>query len=110
MAGRWTPDRVFAAGAYSFTSSQGDVVPTPFSPSGTAATRSSSGSSTRPWTGWPTGAARTTSRVLHVPWYGFLWAEIYNGSEMETLPGYSWSSWLEGHKRMADIALVVRRT
>jgi hypothetical protein len=105
MAGRWTPDRVFAAGAYSFTSRAGDVIPTPFAPNGTPGNPVFEREFDKT-VAWLAGWSRDHDvALLHVPWYGFLWAEIYNGDEIEALPGYSWASWLEGHRRLADIAL-----
>jgi hypothetical protein len=105
MAGRWTPDRVFAAGAYSYTSNAGDKMPAPFAPNGTPGNpvfEREYGATVAWLASW--SRAHDVS-VLHVPWYGFLWAEIYNGDEVEALPGYSWESWLEGHSRLAAIAL-----
>ena len=105
MAGRWTPDRVFAAGAYSFTSKAGDTMPAPFAPNGTAGNPvfEREFDETVAWLAdW---SREHDVSVLHVPWYGFQWAEIYNGDEIEALPGYSWASWLEGHRRLAEVAL-----
>ena len=105
MAGRWTPDRVFEAGASSFVSAAGDVVPTPFGADGSPGNPVFEREFDK-----AVGMLAAWSRahdvhVLHLPWYGFLWAEIYNGSELEALPGYSWEAWLEGHRRLAEIAL-----
>ncbi len=105
MAGRWTPDRVFNDGAYSFTSAAGDTMPAPFAPNGTAGNpvfEREFGETVTWLADW--SRAHDVS-VLHVPWYGFQWAEIYNGSEIEALPNYSWTSWLEGHRRLAEVAL-----
>lgn len=105
MAGRWTPRSVFEEGAHSFVSAAGDVVPTPFGPDGSPGNpvfERAFGEAVGTLAQWSRAHG---VHVLHVPWYGFLWAEIYNGTELEALPGYSWTAWLEGHRRLAEIAL-----
>ena len=105
MAGRSTPERVFTAGAHYFTSSKGEKIPAPFAATGTAGNPAFEKEFEKTVAGLADWSRDHGVSVLHVPWYGFQWAEIYNGAEIESATGYSWSSWLEGHRRLAAIAL-----
>ena len=104
MAGRHTPERVFAAGAYYYLSPAGEKIPTPFRKDGT-------------WGNpvfeqeYEAHVARLASwarahgvREIHLPWYGNMWAEIDNGADIQAAPGYSFEAWLAGHKRLVTIA------
>ena len=105
MAGRFTPARVFAAGAYSYVTRDGVRMPQPFSPTGQAGNpvfEREFQATVEQLAAWSRAHG---VKVLHLPWYGFLWAEIYNDEEVERQPGYSWNAWLEGHKRLAQIGL-----
>jgi hypothetical protein len=35
---------------------------------------------------------------LHLPWWGQDWAELNNGIEVRSLPGYSYKRWLDAHE------------
>jgi hypothetical protein len=105
MAGRYTPGRVFGAGAYSYTSSHGYKMPCPFNPA--------TGKGGNPVyekyfretvTRLATWCRVNGVRTMHLPWYGFLWAEIYNGDELEKVKNYTFEAWLAGHRKVAQIA------
>lgn len=104
MAGRHTPARVFDTGAYYYRSASGERIPKPFSDSGVAGNPVFE----RAWEAQVKLLAAYSRqhgmRVLHVPWYGKLWAEIDNGDEVRAARGYSFEAWLEGHRRLINIA------
>ncbi len=104
MAGASTPARVFAAGAFHYPNAAGKPVPTPFSPSGKAGNpvfESEYESLVKRLAKWSAGHG---ARVMHLPWYGYQWAEIYNGPDVQQARGYSYEAWLAGHKRLLTIA------
>jgi hypothetical protein len=105
MAGRHTPARVFEAGAHAFVSAAGDVIPKPFGDDGTAGNPVFEQEFDRTVGVLATWARANGVRLLHLPWYGFAWAEIYNGDEIQAAPGYSYTAWLEGHTRLIALAL-----
>jgi hypothetical protein len=107
MAGRFTPARVYAAGAYSYVTRDGVRMPQPFSPTGQAGNPVFEREFKATVTKLAAWSRAHGVKVLHLPWYGFLWAEIYNDEEVERQRGYSWNAWLEGHKRLAQIGLNV---
>jgi hypothetical protein len=103
MAGRHTPDAVFDAGSPSYTVG-GQRVPTPFFPDGSPNTVFESY--------FEAEVAHLAAycrghgiRLLHLPWYGQDWAELNNGTEVRSQPGYSQSAFIRAHERLIDIAL-----
>ena len=105
VAGRYTPKRVFDDGAYSYVNKAKERIPEPFSPTGAAGNpvfERAYAAAVDKIASWSRAHG---VGLMHVPWCGFQWGEIYNGSEIESRPGYSWAAWLEGHKRLAKIAL-----
>jgi len=103
LAGRWTPKRVFDAGAYSFVTRGGQRVPKPFSDSGRAGNpvfEREFDAMVAKLTSW---ARANSVSLVHLPWYGYQWAEIYNGKEVKSARGYSYSAWLAGHKKLVQL-------
>jgi hypothetical protein len=105
MAGRHTPARVFAAGAYSYVDSAGARVPKPFSNTGVAGNPVFEAEYDKTVARLAAWSRSHGVRELHLPWYGHLWAEIDNGDEIRATPGYSFAAWLQGHQRLIDIGL-----
>jgi hypothetical protein len=105
MAGRFTPARVFAAGAYSYVDQKGDRVPKPFSDNGTAGNPVFELEYQKLVTTLATWSRNHGVSLLHLPWYGHLWAEIDNGAEMQATKGYSVDAWTQGHLNLLDIGL-----
>jgi hypothetical protein len=102
MAGRSTPARVFQAGAPSYTVS-GSQVPTPFNKDGSpdAIFEHAFQEQVAAMAAW---CRRNSVHILHLPWYGELWSEYYNGPAVVAAPGYSYASWLTAHEHLATIA------
>lgn len=103
MAGRYTPQWVFDSGSPSYTVN-GEQVPTPFFSDG------------RPNTVFESAFGGLVSylaqysrsrgvKLLHLPWYGQDWAELNNGAEVRSEPGYSESAFIDAHERLLDIAI-----
>ena len=44
-------------------------------------------------------------KLLHLPWYGQVRAELNNGIEVRSEPGYSESALINAHERLLDIAI-----
>jgi hypothetical protein len=105
MAGRWTPARVFRAGAYYYVNSAGEKVPKPFSDAGVAGNPVFEAAYDRAVARMAAWSRSHGVRLLHLPWYGQKWAEIDNGEEIQQSRGYSFAAWLAGHKRLIDIGL-----
>jgi hypothetical protein len=42
-------------------------------------------------------------RLLHVPTYGMLWAEIANNDELQAMTGYSTSAFVDAHNELLDL-------
>jgi hypothetical protein len=108
MAGRSTPARVFREGAYYYTSG-GNKIPKPFSDAGRAGNpvfERNYKAVVQKLRVWSRGKG---VKILHLPWYGYQWAEIYNGSAVQNARGYSYNAWLKGHLRLLDIGLAAGR-
>ena len=105
MAGRSTPARVFDAGAYSYVDQKGDRIPKPFSDSGTAGNPVFELEYQKLVSRLATWSRNHGVTLLHLPWYGHLWAEIDNGAEMQATKGYSLAAWTTGHLHLLDIGL-----
>jgi hypothetical protein len=105
MAGRWTPARVFSAGAHSYVNASGERIPKPFSNAGVAGNPVFEREYDRAVAGLAAWSRAHDVALLHLPWYGQKWAEIDNGEEIQAAPGYSFEAWLAGHKRLIDIGL-----
>jgi hypothetical protein len=104
MAGRWTPARVFDAGAYFYVNTAGERVPKPFSDTGVAGNPVFEREFEKAVARLAAWARERDVRLLHLPWYGQKWAEIDNGDEIRAARGYSLESWIAGHERLIDIA------
>jgi hypothetical protein len=105
MAGRDTPARVFNLGAYSYVDSAGQRIPKPFSDSGVAGNpvfEQEYRAMVSSLAAWSRGHG---VRLLHLPWYGHLWAEIDNGAEIQGAQGYSEAAWAAGHLALLGIGL-----
>lgn len=105
MAGRHTPSRVFNAGAYSYVDSKGERIPKPFSDNGQAGNpvfEREYEDMVASLAGW---SQANGVRLVHLSWYGHLWAEIDNGTEIQQSRGYSLNAWATGHLRLLDIGL-----
>ena len=104
LAGRWTPKRVFDAGAYSFVTRGGQRVPKPFSDSGRAGNpvfEREFDAVVAKLVAW---ARKNSVSLVHLPWYGYLWAEIYHGEDLQATSGYSYAAWLAAHKKLVQLA------
>lgn len=102
LAGRSTPARVFREGAYYYTAN-GERIPKPFSDSGRGGNpvfQRNYKAVVMKLAAW---AERKKVRMLHLPWYGYRWAEIYNGSAVRAARGYSERAWLKGHLKLVRI-------
>jgi hypothetical protein len=103
MAGRFTPQWVFDSGSPSYTVN-GDRVPTPFFSDGSPNTVFESA-----YGGLVTYLAQYSRsrgiKLLHLPWYGQDWAELNNGIEVRSEPGYSEANLINAHERLLDIAI-----
>jgi hypothetical protein len=105
MAGRWTPPRVFSAGAYFYVNSAGERIPKPFNDAGVAGNPVFEAAYDKAVARMAAWSRAHGVRLLHLPWYGHKWAEIDNGEEIQQARGYSLGAWLAGHKRLIDIGL-----
>jgi hypothetical protein len=104
MAGRSTPARVFNEGAYYYTSG-GEKIPKPFSNSGRPGNpvfERNYKAVVKKLKVWSHGKR---VKLLHLPWYGYQWAEIYNGSAVQSARGYSYHAWLKGHLKLLRIGM-----
>jgi len=104
MAGRWTPQRVFNAGCpYYLKSGTNEKVPRPFKADGTPNTVFE-----YEWNAFvgklEAWCRNRGIRLMHLPWYGQDWAELNHGAEVRALQGYNYANWLNGHKRLMDLA------
>jgi hypothetical protein len=105
MAGRHTPARVFDLGAYFYIDSNGQRVPKPFSDSGVAGNpvfEQQYQAMVNTLGAWSRSHG---VRLLHLPWYGHMWAEIDNGNEIRAASGYSVDAWTAGHLALLDIGM-----
>ncbi|MDH7571404.1 MAG: hypothetical protein QHJ73_17645, partial [Armatimonadota bacterium] len=104
MAGRHTPARVFALGCPSYRNERGEAVPAPVLPDGLPNVVFE-----REYDRFVGRLARWCRangvRLLHLPWYGQEWAELYHGREVRALPGYTYDNWLRAHRRLLEIGL-----
>jgi hypothetical protein len=105
MAGRWTPERVFDAGSPYYLV-DGQKVPTPFTSAGGPNTvfENAYEGEVHSLVTW---CRNNGVHLLHLPWYGQNFAELNNGREVRSAPGYTYAAWLGGHERLFDIALKV---
>lgn len=113
MAGRWTPQHRLDAmdsagggsGSYTYLAS-GERVPKPFRSNGTAgnpvfeAAYQAIHAHIKAWS----ATNGNCIKILHMPWYGWKWAEIMHGTEITLEPGYSYAAWRDGHYALIDIA------
>ena len=108
MAGRSTPARVFREGAYYYTAG-GNKIPKPFSNSGRAGNpvfERNYKSVVKKLSSW---SHDHHVKLLHLPWYGYQWAEIYNGSAVQSASGYSYGAWKKGHLKLVKLGLAATR-
>ncbi len=104
MAGRWVPQRMFTNGCPFFLNTEGEKVPYPFNTDGSpnAVFETEYDLMASKLAAW----CRTNGvRIMHMPWYGKDWAELYNGQEIQKMTGYSVSRFIQSHERLMDIAL-----
>ncbi len=104
LAGRSTPARVFNEGAYSYTAG-GDKIPKPFSDSGVAGNPVFERNYKAIVTKLAAWSRTNGAKLLHLPWYGYQWAEIYNGNAVKGARGYSYDAWMKGHLKLVDIGV-----
>lgn len=114
MAGRYTPERLYEAGCRalvvdgngSFNDRPGAAmkVPVPFNEDGSPNVifEREYEKAVAKLAGW---CRANGVRLLHLPWYGGLWDEVYHSREIRALPGYSYANWLEAHRRLLDLGL-----
>jgi hypothetical protein len=103
MAGRFTPQWVFDSGSPSYNVN-GEEVPTPFFPDGSANTvfESAYGG----LVSYLANYSRSRGvQLLHLPWYGQDWAELNNGAEVRAQSGYSEERLTAAHERLLDLAI-----
>lgn len=110
MAGRHTPERIFANGCpfYTVPGYRGrggpNKVPAPMQPDGSA-----NAVFERHYDLYVEKLARwchsNNVHLLHLAWYGQDWAELNHGKEVRALPGYSYNRWFAAHTRLIDIGL-----
>lgn len=103
MAGHFTPQWVFDSGSPSYIVN-GDEVPTPFFPDGSSNTvfEAAYGG----LVSYLADYSRSRGvQLLHLPWYGQDWAELNNGAEVRSQPGYSEAALIAAHERLLDIAI-----
>jgi hypothetical protein len=104
MAGRYTPKRVFDAGAYSYVAATGDRMPKPFSNTGAAGNPVFEREFDAVVARLVNWARNNSVSLVHLPWYGYLWAEIYHGEDLQATSGYSYAAWLAAHKKLVQLA------
>jgi hypothetical protein len=105
MAGRHTPEPVFADGCRFYRSERSrEKVPAPFLEDGSPnlVFEKHYEVLVSRLAGW----CRTNQvRLLHLAWYGQEWAELNHGKEVRALKGYTYENWLRAHQRLLDIGL-----
>jgi hypothetical protein len=106
MAGSSTPARVFNEGAYYYTAGT-KKMPKPFSNTGVAGNPVFERNFQAVVTKLAAWSRANGVKVLHLPWYGYQWAEIYNGTDLQAAKGYSYDAWLKGHLKLLDMGLAV---
>ena len=104
LAGQNTPARVFNEGAYFYTV-DGKKVPKPFSDTGAVGNPVFERNYQAAVTKLATWSRNNGVKILHLPWYGYKWAEIYNGNTVQAAKGYSQDAWMKAHMRLLDIGL-----
>ena len=104
VAGRSTPARVFKEGAHYYRSG-GDKIPKPFSNSGKPGNPVFQSNYRDVVTKLANWSRNNGVKLLHLPWYGYRWAEIYNGSAVKATKGYSYRAWRRGHFKLLKIGL-----
>ena len=106
MAGTSTPARVFNEGAHYFTVGT-KKIPKPFSNTGVPGNPVFERNFQAVVTKLAAWSRANGVKVLHLPWYGYQWAEIYNGTDLQATKGYSYDAWLKGHLKLLDMGLAV---
>ncbi len=112
MAARYTPQSVYNNGGYYYLSDlnkngtveSSERVPVPFSPAGAAGNPEFEKAYEQHVAKLAAWSRANGVRMMHMSWYGYLWDEIDN-QYVRSAPGYNRDAWLEGHKRLVDIAL-----
>jgi hypothetical protein len=106
MAGASTPARVFNEGAYYYTAGT-KKMPKPFSNTGVAGNPVFESNFKVVVTKLAAWSRANGVKLLHLPWYGYKWAEIYNGTDLQATKGYTYDAWLKGHLKLLDMGLAV---
>jgi len=109
MAGQSTPARVFNEGAHYYTVGT-KKVPKPFSNTGVVGNPVFERNFQAVVTKLAAWSRANGVKVLHLPWYGYKWAEIYNGTDLQAAKGYSYDAWLKGHLKLLNMGLAVSGT
>jgi len=104
MAGRHTPGRVFDAGAHHYLNESNQRVPKPFANNGTGGNPVFEREYERLTNQLADWSRLNGVHLLHMSWYGYNWAEIYNDTTVQNAPGYSPEAWVTGHRNLIDIA------
>lgn len=111
MAGRWSPDRLFTSPLNvhhydKFFSDLGQTmeVPLPFLTTGAPNVAFE-----QQWEGIVAHLAHwcraNNVRLLHLAWYGEMWAELHHAIDVRNETGYSYNNFLVAHQRLIDIGL-----
>lgn len=106
MAGRHTPDRIFAKGCRFYLGGRGgnERVPVPFLADGSP--NSVFEAEYEAYVARLAAWCRSRDvRLLHLAWYGQDWAELNHGKEVRSQAGYSYANWLRAHEHLLDIGL-----
>jgi hypothetical protein len=106
MAGESTPARVFNEGAHYYTVGT-KKIPKPFSNTGIAGNPVFERNFQAVVTKLAAWSRTNGVKVLHLPWYGYKWAEIYNGTDVQAAKGYTYDAWLKGHLKLLDMGIAV---
>ncbi len=107
MAGRHTPQRLFDAGCPYYvvnTMGKAEKVPAPMTADGkpNAIFEKEYDAYVSRLAQW---CRSNNVHLLHLAWYGQDWAELNNGVQVRSLPGYSYDAWYKAHTNLMDIAL-----
>jgi hypothetical protein len=102
MAGRHTPAAVLDS-VRTYADSAGVRFPAPFETDGTPARRfcDALADFAEPAAAWSRAA---DVALLHLPWFGHDWAELWHGTDVRGLAGYSLDAFVAGHAALWDVA------
>lgn len=105
VAGRWTP-AAYRGRTHVVTYNSVDYdVPLPFQSDGTSGNpqfEAGYASAVQDLAAW---CRSNGVRVLHLPWYGRLWAEYDNGADVQSQTGYTVEAWRAAHQVLLNTGL-----